>query len=69
MSLYLVILPVYANAQTRLQYTPAEALSFKYDRMSGASKQFLSDADLNDLLLYFQYMAKHKVTSAQPLRK
>lgn len=48
---------------------PQSVWVIKHDRMSGSSKQFLSDADLDDLLLYFHYMAKHKLTSIQPLKK
>jgi cytochrome c2 len=49
---------------------PQSVRVIKYDRMSGSSKEFLSDADLDDLILYFHYMAKHKLKSSiQPLKK
>lgn len=39
---------------------PQSIRKIKNDRMSGSSEQFLSEKDLNDLLIYFHYMAKNK---------
>lgn len=38
---------------------PQSVRIIKYDRMSGSNEKFLSDTDLNDLILYFHYMKKY----------
>jgi cytochrome c2 len=38
---------------------PQSVRVIKNDRMSGSNKQFLSDADLDDLILYLHYMANN----------
>jgi cytochrome c2 len=39
---------------------PQSVRAKKNDRMSGTSEQFLSNKDLDDLVLYLHYMAEHK---------
>lgn len=40
---------------------PQSVRVIKNDRMSGSNKPFLSDEDLDNLILYFHYMAKNKI--------
>ncbi len=39
---------------------PKSVRNLANSRMSGSSKQFLSDNDLNDLLQFYNYMQQHK---------